>query len=53
MNLPNKITIFRIFMIPIFVAFMLIPGIPYGQYIAAAVFLIAALSDLLDGYLAR
>lgn len=53
MNLPNKITIFRVLMIPIFVALMLIPGIPYGKYLAAAVFIIAALSDLLDGYLAR
>jgi len=53
MNLPNKITIFRIFMIPLFLVFMLIPGIAYGQYIAAGIFLIAALSDLLDGYIAR
>ena len=53
MNLPNKITILRIFMIPLFLVFMLIPGIPYGQYIAAGIFLIAALSDLVDGYIAR
>lgn len=53
MNLPNKITIFRVLMIPVFVAFMLIPGVPYGKYLAATVFIIAALSDLLDGYLAR
>lgn len=53
MNLPNKITIFRIFMIPVFLVFLLVPGIDYGQYIAAGVFIIAALSDLLDGYIAR
>ena len=53
MNLPNKITLFRVFMIPIFVVFMLIPAIPGSRYIAAAIFIIAALSDLLDGYLAR
>lgn len=53
MNLPNKITIFRMFMVPLFVIFMLVPSIPYGKYIAAAVFVIAALSDLLDGYIAR
>jgi CDP-diacylglycerol---glycerol-3-phosphate 3-phosphatidyltransferase len=53
MNLPNKITIFRVIMIPIFLVFMLIPGIPNGKYIAAAIFIIAALTDLLDGYLAR
>jgi CDP-diacylglycerol--glycerol-3-phosphate 3-phosphatidyltransferase len=52
-NLPNKITLFRVFMIPIFVVFMLIPAIPGSRYIAAAIFIIAALSDLLDGYLAR
>ncbi|MDF2539334.1 MAG: putative rane protein [Herbinix sp.] len=53
MNLPNKITIFRVLMIPVFLIFMLIPDIPYGKYIAAAIFIIAALSDLLDGYIAR
>ncbi len=53
MNLPNKITLFRVFMIPIFLIFMLNPGIPYAKYIAAAVFIIAAISDFLDGYIAR
>jgi CDP-diacylglycerol--glycerol-3-phosphate 3-phosphatidyltransferase len=53
MNLPNKITLFRVFMIPIFLVFMLIPDMQYGRYIAAAIFIIAALSDLLDGYIAR
>lgn len=53
MNLPNKITIFRICMIPLFLIFMLMPDITNGKYIAAAIFIIAALSDLLDGYLAR
>lgn len=53
MNLPNKITIFRVFMIPIFLVFMLVPGIQYGRYIAAGIFIVAALSDLADGYIAR
>lgn len=53
MNLPNKITIFRVCMIPIFLIFLLVPRIPYGQYVAAAIFILAALSDALDGYLAR
>ena len=53
MNLPNKITIFRVCMIPIFLVFMLVPTIPQGRYIAAAIFILAALSDLLDGYIAR
>lgn len=53
MNLPNKITLFRVIMIPVFLFIYLMPGIPYGNYIAAAIFLIAAFSDFLDGYLAR
>ncbi len=53
MNLPNKITIFRVCMIPVFLVFMLVPGISYGNYIATAVFVIACLSDTLDGYIAR
>lgn len=40
-------------MIPVFLIFLLVPGITGGRYIAAAVFIIASLSDLLDGYLAR
>lgn len=53
MNLPNKITIARVLMIPVYLIFMLIPQIPYGRYIAAGVFIAAALTDALDGYLAR
>lgn len=53
MNLPNKITVFRILMIPFFVACMLIKEIPYNEFIAGAVFIIAALSDLVDGKIAR
>ncbi|HWT75518.1 MAG TPA: CDP-diacylglycerol--glycerol-3-phosphate 3-phosphatidyltransferase [Mobilitalea sp.] len=53
MNLPNKITMFRVAMIPIFLIFMLIQDIPYGRYIAAVIFVIAALTDMLDGYIAR
>ncbi|MCH5273263.1 MAG: CDP-diacylglycerol--glycerol-3-phosphate 3-phosphatidyltransferase [Lachnospiraceae bacterium] len=53
MNLPNKITLFRVAMIPVFLVLLLVPGIPYGNYAATAVFLLACLSDALDGYLAR
>lgn len=53
MNLPNKITVFRVCMIPVFLVFMLIPGIPAGKYLAAIIFSVAAASDFLDGYLAR
>ena len=53
MNLPNKITIFRVCMIPVFLVFMLVDGIPNGNYIAAVLFIIACLSDALDGHIAR
>ena len=53
MNLPNKITMLRIVLIPFFVFFMLTEFVPYSKYIAAAVFIIASLTDTLDGYLAR
>lgn len=54
MNLPNKITLIRIFMIPIFVAiFFLADILPYNYIIAAAVFALAACTDFIDGYIAR
>lgn len=54
MNLPNKITLVRIFMIPIFVAVFFLDGIlPYNYIIAAAIFAIAACTDFIDGYIAR
>ncbi|MEN6463245.1 MAG: CDP-diacylglycerol--glycerol-3-phosphate 3-phosphatidyltransferase [Syntrophomonas sp.] len=52
MNLPNSLTLLRISLIPIFVIFLTV-RIPYGDYLAALVFIIAALTDSLDGYLAR
>jgi len=53
MNLPNKITILRVCMIPVFLVFLLIPEIAYGNYIAGGIFVIACLTDALDGYIAR
>ena len=53
MNLPNKITIVRTLLIPVFLVFMLVVGIPNGKYLAAAVFVIASLTDALDGHIAR
>lgn len=52
MNLANKITLFRVVLIPIFM-FFLLSNISNGQYIAAAIFIIASLTDTLDGYIAR
>ena len=53
MNLPNKITIFRMCMIPVFLVFFLIDTIPYGNWIALGIFIIACLSDAVDGHIAR
>ncbi len=53
MNLPNKLTLLRVGMIPFFVFFLLFDSLSYGKYIALAIFIIAALTDALDGYIAR
>ena len=54
MNLPNKLTILRVIMIPFFVFFALTPYFEgYGNYIATAIFVIASLTDMLDGKIAR
>ena len=54
MNLPNKLTILRVILIPFFVFFMLAPYFEgYGNFIAVAIFIIASVTDFLDGYLAR
>ncbi|MCD8120212.1 MAG: CDP-diacylglycerol--glycerol-3-phosphate 3-phosphatidyltransferase [Lachnospiraceae bacterium] len=54
MNLPNKLTMFRVALIPFFVAFMLIPfGDGANRYVAVAIFIIASLTDLADGKIAR
>ena len=52
LNLPNKITLTRIFLVPVFML-ILLEKIPYGDYWAAFIFAIAALTDGLDGYIAR
>lgn len=55
MNLPNKLTILRILMIPFFVFFLLFQGGTDERYrmIAALLFIIAGFTDLLDGKIAR
>lgn len=52
MNIANKITIFRVFLVPIFLIVLYI-DFPYNEFVATAIFIIAALTDTLDGYLAR
>ena len=53
MNLPNKLTMFRVILIPIFVVFLLVDITSYDKWIALAIFIIASLTDLLDGKIAR
>lgn len=64
MNLPNKISLFRIFLIPIFMLFMLVDfgfgelsllgaTLPVGHLIGAFIFIFASITDFIDGYIAR
>lgn len=53
MNLANKLTVIRIFLVPIFLIFIAVQGIPYGTFIATFIFILASLTDKLDGYIAR
>lgn len=53
MNLPNRLTLIRIILIPVFVAVYFIGAIPYNYLIAAIIFVVAAFTDFLDGYIAR
>ena len=52
MNLPNKLTISRMCMIPVFIALFYI-RFPYHYFVALAVFAVACLTDLFDGKIAR
>ncbi len=53
MNLPNKLTVFRTICIPFFVFFMLARFVPCNYLIALIIFIIASLTDLFDGKIAR
>ncbi|MDE7341797.1 MAG: CDP-diacylglycerol--glycerol-3-phosphate 3-phosphatidyltransferase [Lachnospiraceae bacterium] len=53
MNLPNKLTMFRVILIPFFVLFMLADITGVDKWIALAIFIVASLTDLLDGKIAR
>ncbi len=59
MNLANKLTIFRIILVPVMVAFAYIPlkgdvyGVAMSMIIMEAIFIIASITDKLDGYIAR
>lgn len=53
MNLPNKLTVLRMLLIPVFLVFMLIGDIPQRFLWATLIFAIASFTDFLDGYIAR
>ncbi len=54
MNLPNKISMSRIFLIPVMIAFYLLdPIVPYGRLISLAIYVIASITDMVDGHIAR
>ncbi len=53
MNLPNKLTILRILLIPFFVFFLLTDFVPGSKWIALVLFCVASLTDLADGKIAR
>ena len=53
MNLPNRITLSRICLIPVFAVIFFLDVIPYNYFIAAVVFVVAACTDFLDGHIAR
>ncbi len=53
MNTPNKITLSRLLLLPVIVFFYLADFIPYSKLVATIVFIVACLTDFLDGYIAR
>ncbi len=53
MNTPNKLTLLRVIMIPFFVVFMLADLGSWSKWVSLAIFVVASMTDWLDGYLAR
>lgn len=52
MNLPNKLTLLRIVLVPVFVVVLYL-NFPYNNLVALAIFILASITDLLDGKIAR
>ena len=52
LNVPNTLSLLRLLLIPVFVV-VLFSGVPGAYYYAAGIFLLASLTDILDGYIAR
>ena len=53
MNLANKLTLLRVIMIPAFLLVLFLAPEPMGRYIAVVIFIVASLTDMLDGKIAR
>ncbi len=53
MNLPNKLTMLRMFLIPVFMLFFYVDTIPYNMMLALIIFVVASVTDWVDGYIAR
>lgn len=53
MNLPNKLTLLRILLVPVYLVFMYVPAIPFSYTLALLVFILASITDALDGHIAR
>ena len=53
MNLPNALTLSRIFLVPLLLTVLLTKNAPQKEFLAVAIVLVAAATDSLDGYLAR
>ena len=53
MNLPNKLSLSRLIITPIMMFFYLATFVPFGKIIAVGLFIIGAITDFLDGYIAR
>lgn len=53
MNLANKLTMLRVFMIPVFLLVLFLAPVPMNRYVAVIIFIVASLTDMLDGKIAR
>ncbi|MBQ4364515.1 MAG: CDP-alcohol phosphatidyltransferase family protein, partial [Oscillospiraceae bacterium] len=53
MNLPNKLTVLRVILVPFFIFFLLTDIVPFSKLFALIVFACASITDALDGHIAR
>ena len=53
MNIPNRLSLTRLIIVPIMMFFYLASFVPYGKFVALGLFIIGAITDFLDGKIAR